>query len=58
MSVRDTVEQKLHGYCRRDTIDYYAKIVTKAWEQVEQAGTADLASKTYDEQLLWLFLDG
>jgi len=57
MFLRETVEEKLHGYCRRDTIDYYRKIVGKAWEQVEQAGTPELASKAYDEQLLWLFLD-
>jgi len=57
MLVRDTVEEKLRGYCRRDTIDYYSKIVTKAWEGVEQANTSELASKAYDEQLLWLFLD-
>jgi hypothetical protein len=55
--LRDTVEEKLRGYCRRDTIDYYRKIVAKAWDQVEQAGTPNLASKAYDEQLLWLFLD-
>jgi len=57
MSLRDTVEEKMRGYCRRDTIDYYRKIVTKAWEQVEQAGTPEQASKAYDEQLLWLLLD-
>jgi len=57
MFLRDSVEEKLRGYCRRDTIDYYSKIVAKAWEQVEQAGTPELASKAYDEQLLWLFLD-
>jgi len=57
MFLRDTVEQKLRGYSRRDTVDYYRKIVTKAWTQVEQAGTVDLASKAYDEQLLWLMLD-
>ena len=57
MFLRESVEQKLRGYCRRDTIDYYRKIVSKAWEQVEQAGTPELASKAYDEQLLWLFLD-
>jgi len=55
--LRDTTEEKLRGYCRRDTVDYYKNIVTKAWEQVEQAGTPELASKAYDEQLLWLFLD-
>jgi len=57
MFLRDTVEEKLRGYCRRDTVDYYRKIVAKAWEQVEQAGTPELASIAYDEQLLWLFLD-
>jgi hypothetical protein len=57
MYLRDTVEEKLRGYCRRDTVDYYRNVAAKAWTQVEQAGTAELASKAYDEQLLWLFLD-
>jgi hypothetical protein len=57
MFLRDTVEQKLRGYSRRDTIDYYRKIVAKAWTQVEQAGTEKLSSKAYDKQLLWLMLD-
>ena len=57
MFLRDTVEQKLRGYSRQDTKDYYRKITVKAWAQVEQAGTPDLASKAYDEQLLWLLLD-
>jgi hypothetical protein len=57
MTLRDNVEEKMRGYCRRDTIDYYKGIVTKAWKQVEQAGTPELASNAYDEQLLWLLLD-
>jgi hypothetical protein len=57
MFLRDTVEEKLRGHSRRDTVDYYRKIVTKAWTEVEQAGTAELSSKAYDEQLLWLMLD-
>jgi hypothetical protein len=57
MFLRDTVEQKLQGYSRKDTVDYYQKIVTQAWTQVEQAGTVELASNAYDEQLLWLMLD-
>ena len=55
--LRDTVEQKLRGYSRKDTVDYYRKIVTQAWTQVERAGTVELASNAYDEQLLWLMLD-
>ncbi len=52
-----SVGEKLRGYCRQDTVDYYRKIVARAWEQVEQAGTSELASSAYDEQLLWLLLD-
>jgi hypothetical protein len=57
MFLRETVAQKLQGYSRKDTVDYYRKIVTQAWTQVEQAGTVELASNAYDEQLLWLMLD-
>ncbi|MCW4002374.1 MAG: DUF2207 domain-containing protein [Candidatus Bathyarchaeota archaeon] len=57
MTLRDTTEQKLEGFSRKDTIDYYRKIVNQAWTQVEQAGTPELASNAYDEQLLWLMLD-
>jgi hypothetical protein len=57
MFLRDTVEQKLQGYSRKDTVDYYKKIVDQAWSQVQQAGTEQLASNAYNEQLLWLLLD-
>jgi hypothetical protein len=57
MFLRDTTEEKLKGYSRKDTIDYYRKIVATAWTQVEQAGTPELASNAYNEQLLWLMLD-
>jgi hypothetical protein len=57
MFLRDTIEQKMQGYNRKDTVAYYRKIVTQAWTQVEQAGTVELASNAYDEQLLWLMLD-
>ena len=57
MFIQSTVEEKLKGYCRGDTVDYYRKIVDKAWGQVEVAGTSELTSKAYDEQLLWIFLD-
>jgi hypothetical protein len=57
MFLRDTTEQKLQGYSRKDTVDYYRKIASQAWTQVEEAGTVELASNAYDEQLLWLILD-
>jgi len=55
--LESTVEGKLRGYCREDTIAYYRKTVNEAWSRVEGAGTAELASKAYDENLLWLLLD-
>jgi hypothetical protein len=57
MNVRNTVEDKLRGYCREDTIAYYRKTVKEAWKQVETSGTSEVASKVYDESLLWLLLD-
>jgi hypothetical protein len=57
MFLRDSVDKKLEGYSRKDTVDYYRKIVTEAWGQVEQAGTPELASNAYDQQLLWLMMD-
>ncbi|MEM3551839.1 MAG: hypothetical protein QW222_01360 [Candidatus Bathyarchaeia archaeon] len=57
MNLRDAVEDKMRGYCRRDTVSYYRGVVNKAWSQVEQAGTPEMASKLFDRQLLWLLLD-
>jgi len=57
MRVRTAVENALTGYCREDTIAFYKKTVNEAWTQVERAGTADVASKAFDENLLWLMLD-
>jgi hypothetical protein len=57
MVLRDTTEEKMQGFSRKDTVDYYRRIVAQAWTQVEQAGTTDLASNAYNEQLLWLMLD-
>jgi hypothetical protein len=57
MFLRDTVEQKMEGFSRKDTVAYYRRIVAEAWRQVEAAGTPTLASNAYDQQLLWLMLD-
>ena len=56
--VRDTVEEKMRGYNRQENVKYYQGIVEQAWKQVEGAGTPELASTAFDENLLWLYLDG
>jgi hypothetical protein len=58
MRIRTAVENAMTGYCRADTIAFYRKTVEEAWGQVEKAGAADIASKMFDENLLWLILDG
>jgi len=57
MQIRTAAENALAGYCRADTIAFYRKTVEEAWVQVEKAGAADIASKMFDENLLWLILD-
>ncbi len=53
----NTVNQKLKGYSRQDTENYYRSIVDKAWTQVTQAGTPDLMGDAFDKNLEWLLAD-
>ena len=55
--IRDTVENKMRGYCRKDTIEYYRKTIEKAWREVKRAVTPGEISQLYDKNLLWLLLD-
>jgi hypothetical protein len=55
--VRDTVEEKMRGYNRQENVKYYQGIAEQAWKQVEGAGTPELASTAFDENLLWLYMD-
>jgi len=57
MNLRDTVDNKLKGYYREDTVNYYKDIVDKAWKQVEAAQTPELASSLFNDDLQWLILD-
>jgi len=51
------VDQKLRGYSRDDTTNYYKSIVGKAWTQVTQAGTPELKGDAVDKNLEWLLAD-
>ncbi len=53
----DTVNQKLRGYSREDTMNYYKSVVGKAWTQVTQAGTPELKGDALDKNLDWLLAD-
>ncbi len=51
------VSEKMKGFSRRETVDYYKAITEKAWAQVEAADTPEVKSQKIDEALEWTMLD-
>jgi hypothetical protein len=51
------VSEKMRGFSRRETLDYYKSIMEKAWAQVESADTPEVKSQKFDEALEWTMLD-
>ncbi len=52
-----SVAEKMKGFSRRETVDYYRNIIKQAWSQVESAGTPEVKSQKYDEVMEWTMLD-
>ena len=52
-----SVSEKMKGFSRRETIEYYRSIMEKAWQQVEAADTPEVQSKMFEEALEWTMLD-
>ncbi len=52
-----SVSEKMKGFSRSETIDYYKSIMEKAWQQVEAADTPEVKSQKFDEALEWTMLD-
>lgn len=52
-----SVSEKMKGFSRRETIDYYKNIMLKAWQQVEQADTPEVQGQLFDKNLEWTMLD-
>jgi hypothetical protein len=57
LGLTDTVNQKLRGYSREDTVNYYKSIVNQGWTQVTQAGTPELKGDVLDKNIEWLLAD-
>jgi len=51
------VSEKMKGFSRRETLDYYKSIMEKAWQQIEAADTPEVKSQKLDEALEWTMLD-
>ena len=48
---------KMKGFSRKETVEYYKSIMERAWEQVEAAGTPEVRSQAYEQNLDWTMLD-
>ena len=52
-----SVNQRLRGYSREDTIKYYKSIVDTAWKQVTNAQTPELKGDALNQNIDWLLSD-
>ena len=52
-----SVSEKMKGFSRSETLDYYKTIMEKAWQQIEAADTPEVKSQKFDEALEWTMLD-
>ncbi|HLO27875.1 MAG TPA: hypothetical protein VK249_01990 [Anaerolineales bacterium] len=52
-----SVSEKMKGFSRKETIEYYTRIMEAAWEQVQKADTPEVQMAFFDQQLEWTMLD-
>jgi hypothetical protein len=53
----NSVSEKMKGFSRKETVDFYKSIMERAWQQIEAAGTPEVKSQMYDDNLEWTMLD-
>lgn len=52
-----SVSEKMKGFSRRETIEYYQQIMERAWQQVEAADTPEVKGQLLEQNLEWTMLD-
>lgn len=52
-----SLREKMRGFSRKETIEYYRSIVQRAWQQVEAAETPEVKGQLFSEALEWTMLD-
>jgi hypothetical protein len=52
-----SIGEKMKGFSKKESLDFYESIMQKAWEQVEQAGTPEVKAQVYEEVMDWTMLD-
>lgn len=51
------VGTKMRGFSRRETANYYRKIIERAWEQVKTAQMDDTKLKILEDNFEWMYMD-
>jgi len=51
------VSEKMKGFSRKETTEYYKSIMERAWQQIEAAGTPEVKSEMYEQAMEWTMLD-
>lgn len=51
------VGDKMKGFSRKESVEYYKSIMERAWMQIEAAGTPEVKSELYEQSLEWTMLD-
>jgi hypothetical protein len=52
-----SVQSSMKGFSLKETREYYKSIMEKAWAQVEQAGTPEVRSEQFADNIEWTMLD-
>jgi hypothetical protein len=52
-----SVSEKMKGFSRKETVEYYKGIMERAWNQIEEAGTPEVQSQLFEEAIEWTMLD-
>jgi hypothetical protein len=53
----NSVAEKMKGFSRKESLEYYKAINDKAWAQIAAAGTPEMQSQIFEEALEWTMLD-
>jgi len=52
-----SVNNKMRGFSRKETVAYYQDIVARAWQQVKEAETPEVKAQRFDDEFEWVMLD-
>jgi hypothetical protein len=52
-----SVGDKMKGFSRKETLEYYKSINDRAWAQIAAAGTPEMQSQMFEEAIEWTMLD-